>query len=200
MHRGNVVVVSPRLGPLANRFIDIGAAIRTGDIFKALEDISDVFVCICNTIMTADIIVKMAKRSHPTIWILHEWWTDEMIVENLKLRNMTGLDIGTVKDALSKANHVVCVCEAQRKLYSPSCPSSAIYVGVPAPVQQTIQNTGPPKSGCIFLTLGIVCPRKNQSWAVQQFKAFAKGRTDVKLVVVGARYTRPYEAQYVEKV
>ena len=77
----------------------------------------------------------MAQRSHPVIWVLHEWWTDEMIVENLALRNIDGMDLSTVKQALSCATHVVCVCEAQRALYAPPAPSSAIYVGVPAPKQ-----------------------------------------------------------------
>jgi glycosyltransferase involved in cell wall biosynthesis len=37
-------------------------------------------------------------------------------------------------------------------------------------------------------------------WAVQQFKKFAGSRTDVRHVLVGARYTRAYEADYVVKV
>ena len=43
--------------------------------------------------MTADIVVSMAESVQPVMWILHEWWTDEMIVENLKLRNIVGYDI-----------------------------------------------------------------------------------------------------------
>jgi 5'(3')-deoxyribonucleotidase len=51
-----------------------------------------------------------------------------------------------------------------------------------------------------FLTLGIVCPRKNQVWAVQLFTQFAGKRKDVKLLVVGVRHTRQYEIEYLEQV
>lgn len=51
-----------------------------------------------------------------------------------------------------------------------------------------------------FLTLGIVCPRKNQVWAVRLFKAFAKDRNDLRLLIVGARHTRSYEVDYLREV
>jgi hypothetical protein len=88
-----------------------------------------------------DIVVEVVKRPQPVIWILHEWygltytihfdlyllsflsivyrWTDEMILENLSIRSMTGLTLQTIKDALAKATMIVFVCEAQRKLYHP---------------------------------------------------------------------------------
>jgi len=48
--------------------------------------------------------------------------------------------------------------------------------------------------------MGIVCPRKNQAFTVQCFKAMAGARRDVRLLVVGARYSRDYEIEYVEEV
>merc|ERR1719238_1523004 len=56
------------------------------------------------------------------------------------------------------------------------------------------------KATVTFLTLGIVCPRKNQHWAIEIFKTWAGDRADVRLIVVGARYIRQYEIDYVEKV
>ena len=171
LHEGNVIVVSPRQGPLATKFVETGAAVRTGDVIPILSEIRDVFMIICNTIMTAPIVNAMHRRSHPVLWILHEWWTDEMIIENLKMRNLDNMNIDTVKQALSCANHVVCVCEAQRQLYNPTAPSSAIFVGVPAPEADLVKTND--TNLVTFLTLGIVCPRKNQHWAVRQFKKFA---------------------------
>merc|ERR1740138_1177410 len=46
----------------------------------------------------------------------------------------------------------------------------------------------------------IVCVRKNQHMAVEAFKAWAGKRKDVRLLVVGARYIRQYEIDYVDKV
>ena len=50
---------------------------------------------------------------HPTLWILHEWWTEDEITENLRLRNNDGMNLQTIKTALANANHVVCVSEGQ---------------------------------------------------------------------------------------
>ncbi len=212
MHGGNVLVVSPRPGPIASKFVENGASIRIGIVDDVLTKISDVFLLMCNTIMTADIVCKYSNRSHPVIWILHEWWTDEMIDENLKMRNIKTLSLKVVKEALKKANHVVCVCEAQRQLYNLQANSSAIFVGVPRPAQLPYDSVKlppiPPPSlssdgnmkPIVFLTLGIICPRKNQIFAVQQFKKFAGDRTDVRHILVGARYTRDYEREYVEKL
>jgi hypothetical protein len=54
MHKGNVIIVSPRLGPIASRFVEYGASVRIGEIENILEDVRDVFVIICNTIMTGE--------------------------------------------------------------------------------------------------------------------------------------------------
>ena len=78
VHQGNVVILSPRLGPLVSRLVDSGASVRIGEILQLLGDIRDVFCIICNTIMTARVVNTMANRAHPVIWVLHEWWTDDI--------------------------------------------------------------------------------------------------------------------------
>lgn len=204
IHDGNVLVLSPVIGLFAARFIDSGAAVRVGNIADLLRDVGDAFCVLCNTIMTANIVVALASSPFPVVWILHEWWDDKMIVENLAIRKLKGLDLFTIKSALQKASMIVFVCEAQKSLYNPLAPSSVIYVGVPGPLSPSDRNVESnihTKANCTtFLCLGIVCPRKNQVWAIQTFKAFAGTRKDVRLLVVGARYTREYEAQYVSKV
>ena len=204
MHEGNVVVLSPVMGPFASRFVQCGAAVRTGELLDLLRNIRDIFCVLCNTIMTAHIVIELSRRPQPVIWILHEWWDDKMIVENFSIRNMYGMTIDTVKEALRKASKVVCVCEGQRSLYHPEAPSTVIYVGVPKPpsvskdtLHQLRQNGD---KVFTFLSLGIVCPRKNQVWAVQLFKKVAGKRTDVRLLIVGARYTRSYEVAYLDSV
>jgi glycosyltransferase involved in cell wall biosynthesis len=181
--------------------------------------------------MTADIVVQMSKRPQPVVWILHEWWDDEMITENLKARHIQHLSLKTVRDAMRNASLIVFVCEAQRQLYRPVAPSYVVYVGVPDPaIRHSMSDFGRLESmgskycelksqlcmkythlldcnDCfVFLCLGIVCPRKNQLWTVELFKAFVEqlpqGRSSrsVRLLIVGARETRVYEAQYLERV
>lgn len=225
INNSNVVVLSPKLGAFAARFVDSGAAVRVGNLENLLNEIRDVFCIICNTIMTAPIVVEMANKFHPVIWILHEWWDDEMIIENLNIRNYQGFSLLTVKHALAKASKVVFVCESQKKLYNPVAPSAVIFVGVPDPQpRQKLNLVGtssiaitnnnfeldpkislahsPDFDGVcedsvnrsvapfVFLCLGIICPRKNQLWTIQLFKMFAENKSDVRLQVVGARYTR----------
>ena len=124
LHESNLIVLSPKMGTFASRFIESGAAIRIGDLSNLLDEIKDIFCIVCNTIMTAQHVVDMAKRPHPVIWILHEWWDDDMIVRNLNMRKMAGLTLSTVKEALAKASCVVFVCEAQRQFYQPTAPST----------------------------------------------------------------------------
>jgi glycosyltransferase involved in cell wall biosynthesis len=222
----NVVVLSPKNGTFGARFVESGAAVRIGVIEDLLNGVRDVFCVICNTIMTANIVIEMSSSKIPVIWILHEWWNDEMIKDNLRVRNYHGLTINTVKQAMSLATRIVCVCESQRQLYNPTSPSKVIYVGVPDPVARqsaslldftpdeastdylremklkaSSEQQGYPSNHIFnFLCLGIVCPRKNQLWTIELFKKFAKDKTNVRLQIVGARYTRVYEIEYLQLV
>jgi hypothetical protein len=58
------------VGTFAARFVESGAAVRIGALEDLLNGIRDVFCIICNTIMTANIVVEMSERPHPVIWIL----------------------------------------------------------------------------------------------------------------------------------
>lgn len=237
----NVVVLSPKLGTFAARFVDSGAAVRVGDLKDLLIEIRDVFCILCNTIMTAPIVVDMASKSIPVIWILHEWWDDEMILDNLKIRNYQDMTLETVKQALCVASMIVFVCESQRLLYKPIAKSTVIFVGVPDPLTDrainnnnnvvisprsrnpsltSFESTTMPRARsnsystipCVsptapnhpniftFLCLGIICPRKNQLWTIHLFKEFSMNKDNVRLQIVGARYTRVYEIEYLEQV
>jgi glycosyltransferase involved in cell wall biosynthesis len=117
------------------------------------------------------------------------------------------------------------VCESQKNLYNPVARSEVIYIGVTPPpplinkygtvttdqkgdYAKTIGPILVPTNGCdelekepfIFLSLGIICPRKNQIWCAKLFKKLVGDRKDVKLIIVGARYTRSYEIEYVEEL
>ena len=137
-----------------------------------------------------------------------------MIIENLNIRNICGYDLSVVKTALTVADHVVCVCEGQRQLFNPTAPSSVIFAGVPKPKcalsVMSFENTAQ-KDTVTFLVLGIVCPRKNQVWAVQLFKLLKQmllqhsvdtdqSAPQIKLRIVGARYIRQYEKDYLESL
>ena len=72
----NVVVLAPKLGPFAARFVESGAAVRVGEqgqLANCLRDIRDVVLVICNTLMTAPQVLEMYLRPQPCIYIIHEW-------------------------------------------------------------------------------------------------------------------------------
>ena len=72
----NVVVLAPKLGPFAARFVESGAAVRVGEqgqLANCLRDIRDVVLVICNTLMTAPQVLEMALRPQPCVYIIHEW-------------------------------------------------------------------------------------------------------------------------------
>ena len=230
---GSIALLSPSLGPFAKEFSDLGVAVHIGQIGQLLARVRDVRLAVCNTIMTAHLVLKLSERGIPAVWILHEWWPPEMMVEELGKRNDKNTTPDVVAAALAACPRTVCVCRSQLELYKPAS-GSAVFVGVPSPkanwkaesYSAKLESLGgggggggdpvakllgggsrdgsPPlatgKRPLTFLCLGIVCPRKNQLWTAEVFLEWAGTRTDVRLLVVGARYQRQYEIEYVEKV
>merc|ERR550514_492725 len=47
--KGNVVLLSPTLGPFAKEFATLGVAVRIGDLDQLLKHIRDVRIALCNT-------------------------------------------------------------------------------------------------------------------------------------------------------
>jgi 5'-nucleotidase len=201
--KGVVVVLSPSDGPLRSTFQAAGAAIRIGKLSDAMSKLRDVRLALCNTVMTAPQVIELAELRVPHMWILHEWWPAGVLQKELASRNINFMTEETVAEALRVCHRCICVCEAQAKIYPIQCPTSVLFVGVPggSSVPSAVEPRLDVDSGITtFLCMGIVCPRKNQHTTVRLFKKFAGQRTDVRLIVVGARYIRDYEIEYVDKV
>lgn len=234
----HIVCISPIDGPLASRLLKCGVSVRIGSIYKLLQNVRDLSVVVCNSILTADIVIGLTNYGIPVLWILHEWWTPKMITDNLKLRGVASFTATTVDKAMLSASHIVCVCEGQRRLYQPAAPCSVIFAGVPNPrlrystpigCEQNIvdnQESSPTQeTSIVILVLGIVCPRKNQIFAVELFKELSRQldseesaefrgllqtkrfisntklcSSDLKLRIVGVRYSRQYEMDYVDEL
>lgn len=219
LYRGNIILVSPSNGPFASKFHELGVSVRIGKLEDVLEAVRDVRFAICNTIMTAHMVKMLSKRGVPCAWVLHEWWTKEMIPVELGKRNDKNLTVETVDEALKICAATVSVCQKQQELYGPTH-GEVIYVGTPdvdpsqfpllkaaleptaskdstAIVTDAVQNSSKPVT---FLCIGIVCPRKNQVFTVKCFREMAGERTDVRLLIVGVRRIRDYEINYVKEV
>jgi 5'-nucleotidase len=199
---GVVVVLSPSEGPLRGTFEAAGAAVRIGSLQDTLSKLRDVRLALCNTVMTAPQVIELAKRKVPHMWILHEWWPKGTLAQELAARNISFMTEETVDEALRVCHRCICVCNAQTEIYNINCPKSVVFVGVPDASNADQLETATPKGQGLttFLCMGIVCPRKNQHTTVRLFKKFAGDRDDVRLIVVGARYIRDFEMEYIEKV
>jgi len=221
------VVHSPAPGPFAERFLEAGAEVATGDLEaleRRLRAVGDLRGAVCNSILSAGTVLRLESLGVPCLWTLHEWWPGAQLDEEIRRRNNKVCTPETVREALAACSRVVCVSELQRQLYQPAAPSSVVYVGAADPWAAAAGAA--PAAGAVeaklrerdarlaavaageapftFLVLGIVCPRKNQLWAVQLFKRLCEreglSERDARLVVVGVRRTRAYEAEYADEV
>lgn len=139
-----------------------------------------------------------------------------MLGEQLLMRGIADLTVNKVLKTFNVASTVVFVCNAQKNLYlqcpifniTAPCRSEVIYVGSTTSLdgRTNCERRATTATPFVFLVLGIVCPRKNQIWAVQLFKKFMESREcnsktrNAKLVIVGARDIRPYETAYLRRL
>ena len=118
---GNIILVSPRGGPFAKFFQEIGVSVRVGLSLEMLLDVvPDVRAALANTIMTANVVLKLSDVfGIPVTWIVHEWWPLDRIPMELERRSIKWMTAATVTAAL-KAKNVYCafICDALRKWVS----------------------------------------------------------------------------------
>ena len=126
---GSIALLSPSLGPFAE--FSLGVAVHIGQIGQLLAACG-VRLAVCSAIMTAHLVLKLSERGIPAVWILHEWWPPEMMVEELGKRNDKNTTPDVVAAALAACPRTVCVCRSQLELYKPAS-GSAVFVGVPSP-------------------------------------------------------------------
>ena len=153
---GSIALLSPSLGPFAKEFADLGVSVRIGDLSQVLKHVRDVRAAVCNTIMTAHNVLELDRVGIPSMWILHEWWPGQMLVDELSKRNDKNTSPEIVKKALEVCKRTVCVCNNQLKLYGPKH-GQAVFVGVPDPAPLTVRGAGDD-----FEALAL---RKTVAWA-----------------------------------
>merc|ERR550514_2372478 len=56
---GSIALLSPSLGPFAKEFADLGVAVHIGEVGPLLARVRDVRLAICNTIMTAHLVLTL---------------------------------------------------------------------------------------------------------------------------------------------
>lgn len=172
---------------------------------------------VANTIMTTEVINASKDLSVPCLWVIHEAWPKDKFNYYAKdVFMMSHLDENAIVQAFSNATKIVFPAKVQQKCYDglfrPDH-SRVIYNGIPlASINafRAVQNRdrvradlGYSPDDVLLVHMGTVCKRKGQ---LVSCKAFSKLVRDVdpgedkqfKLLMVGARYIRQHEIDYID--
>ena len=189
---------------------------------KFLEDLSSallkrrVGLLLANTIMRCDIILMAAELQMPSVWVIHESWPQDQLDHYAKEVFMCkDIDAAVIHKAFAAAGTIVFPSDMQRDLYNGMFKPQAgltIYNGIPLQQLDAFKHTqdrrqvraalGYTDQDFLVLHLGTVCSRKGQVFSA---KACAKlitenNCTNLKQLIVGARYIRDHEIKYIDQI
>eukprot|EP00697_Spironema_sp_BW2_P006262 gnl/Spiro4/18761_TR10028_c0_g2_i1.p1 gnl/Spiro4/18761_TR10028_c0_g2~~gnl/Spiro4/18761_TR10028_c0_g2_i1.p1 ORF type:complete len:400 (-),score=94.29 gnl/Spiro4/18761_TR10028_c0_g2_i1:62-1261(-) len=228
-HIVNVAVVSPSEGDLLQELVNSGcsvhicAAVASGlpadpgllDVLQAERGRDDVVVLV-NTLMVAHVAVACCAVDLPCVLIVHEGWPLDQIQRFLSDVFLSKVTADTVRQAFACAPRIVFPSLAQCDLYRELIPRGnecTIYNGIAAPAgppsacdrtarrAHARSSLGYRESDFVMLHIGTVCPRKGQLLSVRALAALvARGCTGAQLLIVGARYLRTFEVEYLSTV
>eukprot|EP00013_Stygamoeba_regulata_P016413 CAMPEP_0177675658 /NCGR_PEP_ID=MMETSP0447-20121125/27327_1 /TAXON_ID=0 /ORGANISM="Stygamoeba regulata, Strain BSH-02190019" /LENGTH=719 /DNA_ID=CAMNT_0019184077 /DNA_START=61 /DNA_END=2220 /DNA_ORIENTATION=+ len=222
-------VISPKSGPMVQDFNDIGIPVHfleNGCEKHLLEQhLSKYSFAIINTIMKPDVVLACVGLRIPHLWVIHEAWPIPQIEHYAKeVFLLPHLDCNLIERAMKSVDYVVFPAKMQRDLYEEwldPLKSSVIYNGIPMRAIEALrssQNTNIARrnlsnsipglkldrSDIVILHIGTVCKRKAQINTVQAFARLCTEhpelREKAKLLIVGVRYIRPHEIQYVDEI
>lgn len=216
---------APKEGPMRADFERMGVPVHVvppsepsyHDVIKQKLTSGQFGVIFVNTIMRAEVIKIAYDMRLPNVWVIHEAWpSDQFEYYAKEVFLMKHIDAAVIKSAFSCADHIVFPAHIQRKLYSSlipqSCDCSVVYNGIPLKKidsyraktdrEEVRANLGYSESDFVVLHLGTVCKRKAQLSTMQAFRKLVneKGDKTAKLLIVGARYIRDHEIQYLNEI
>ncbi|PXF47723.1 D-inositol 3-phosphate glycosyltransferase [Gracilariopsis chorda] len=217
-------VFSPKEGAMRADYEAMGIPVSICDMKLVTypEDVRAVLkkfqYAIANTIMTTEVINACRDLSVPCLWVIHEAWPKEHFNYYAKeVFMMTHLDEKAIVDAFSNASKIVFPAQVQRRCYNglfEEQNARVIYNGIPlASINafRAVQNRdavrkelGYGPDDFLLVHMGTVCKRKAQLVTCQSFaELYANGPLangkSFKLLMVGARYIRQHEIEYIEE-
>lgn len=185
------------------------------DVRKVLSNFK---YAIANTIMTTEVINASRELNVPCLWVIHEAWPQDQFNYYAKeVFMMTHLDEEAIRGAFSNASKIVFPASVQRKCYEGLFkPENArvIYNGIPlASINafKAVQSRdkvraemGYGPNDILLVHMGTVCKRKAQLVTCTAFAELYStvklpGGKEFKLLMVGARYIRQHEIDYIEE-
>ena len=190
---------------------------------KFLEDLSSALLkrrvgllLATNTIMRCDIILMAAELQMPSVWVIHESWPQDQLDHYAKEVFMCkDIDAAVIRKAFAAAGTIVFPSDMQRDLYNGMFKPQAgltIYNGIPLQQLDAFKHTqdrrqvraalGYTDQDFLVLHLGTVCSRKGQVFSAKACaKLITENKcTNLKQLIVGARYIREHEIKYIDQI
>lgn len=223
-HNQPLTIFSPKKGPMQEDFEKLGLEVTIMDTTspKFLEDLSSallkrrVGLLLANTIMRCDIILMAAELQMPSVWVIHESWPQDQLDQYAKEVFMCkDIDAAVIRKAFAAAGTIVFPSEMQRDLYNGMFKPQAgltIYNGIPLQQLDAFKHTqdrrqvraalGYTDQDFLVLHLGTVCSRKGQVFSAKACaKLITENKcTNLKQLIVGARYIREHEIKYIDQI
>jgi len=214
---------SPKEGAMRADYESMGISVSLLDA-KSAEYPQDVRAIlqgfsysIANTIMTTEVINASHELGVPCLWVIHEAWPKALFNYYAKeVFCMQHVDGDKITSAFANASRIVFPAKVQRKcyegLFNPDR-AHVIYNGIPLAAINTYRTVQSRKraraelgygpNDLLLVHMGTVCKRKGQ---LVTSKAFARLANEVilpenkewKLLMVGARYIRQHEINYID--
>ena len=215
---------SPKEGAMRADYEAMGIPVHICDMKLATyptdvrEVLSKFQYAIANTIMTTEVINAAKDLNVPCLWVIHEAWPkDQFNYYAKEVFMMTHLDENAISEAFTNASKIVFPAKVQENCYNGLFkPENAkvIYNGIPLSrinAYRTVQNRdhvrkelGYGPDDLLLVHMGTVCKRKAQLVTCQAFAELymtgplPEGKK-YKLLLVGARYIRQHEIDYIEE-
>lgn len=215
---------SPKEGAMRADYEAMGIPVKICDMKLTTypEDVRAVLrtfqYAIANTIMTTEVINASRELEVPCLWVIHEAWPkDQFNYYAKEVFMMTHLDEQAIVSAFSNASKIVFPARVQRKCYEGLFKGEnarVIYNGIPLAsinafraVQsrdRVREELGYGPNDVLLVHMGTVCKRKAQLVTCQAFAELYSTVTlprgkQLKLLMVGARYIRQHEIDYIEE-
>ncbi|CAJ1361289.1 unnamed protein product [Effrenium voratum] len=220
-----LTIFSPKAGPMKDDFEKLGLEVTIVDTTSPtfLDDLSKallarhVGILLANTIMRCDIILMAVELKMPSVWVIHESWPQDQLDHYAKEVFMCkDIDSTIIRKAFASAGTIVFPSDMQRRQYDGMFKPEAgltIYNGIPLQHLDHFKQTqdrsqvrsslGYTDQDFLVLHLGTVCSRKGQMYsatACAQLIHEDDKCTNLKQLIVGARYIRDHEIKYIDQI
>eukprot|EP00186_Timspurckia_oligopyrenoides_P002555 CAMPEP_0182446788 /NCGR_PEP_ID=MMETSP1172-20130603/6004_1 /TAXON_ID=708627 /ORGANISM="Timspurckia oligopyrenoides, Strain CCMP3278" /LENGTH=592 /DNA_ID=CAMNT_0024642871 /DNA_START=96 /DNA_END=1874 /DNA_ORIENTATION=+ len=217
-------IFSPKEGAMREDYEAMGMEVRISDMKSptyendVVEAIRDFDYTVANTIMLTEVVIASKKLAIPSLWVIHEAWPQDQFEYYAKeVFLMAHLDDSKIRQAFAEATKIVFPAQVQKVCYEglfKDGVASVIYNGIPLAGINTYRavqsrkrvraELGYGENDFLIVQMGTVCKRKGQLITAQAFAQLIKRNDGTgkqpKLLMIGARYIRQHEIDYINAI